>query len=142
MYAVQNKRWTEATLLNPCQRNLAILSHIIDIITNEIMYKDFNWCPLFQRLKVRKPLSYGFLTFVTFAYTHFKVVEATRIELVSENLFIRLSTSVFYLLKFPVQTADKRAENTGSPNTIYRHGHSCKSFTTNRCPNESRGSQS
>ena len=36
--------------------------------------------PLFERLKGRKPLSYGFLPFVTFAYTHFKMVEARKIE--------------------------------------------------------------
>ena len=36
--------------------------------------------PLFERLKGRKPLRYVFLPFVTFAYTHFKMVEARGIE--------------------------------------------------------------
>ena len=57
--------------------------------------------PLFERLKGRKPLSYGFLPFVTFAYTHFKMVEARGIEPLSESPFMQLSTSVFYLLRFP-----------------------------------------
>lgn len=38
--------------------------------------------PLFERLKGRKPLSYGFLPFVTFAYTHFKMVEAMHAPLI------------------------------------------------------------
>ena len=57
------------------------------------------------------------------------MVEATRIELVSENLLIQLSTSVFYLLKFLLQTADKRAESESSPYTIKGHGHAQRSFT-------------
>lgn len=54
MYAVQNKRWAEAALLNPCQRNLAILSHIIDITTNEIMHKDFQLVSAFSKIKSEK----------------------------------------------------------------------------------------
>ena len=48
-------------------------------------------------LKGRKTLRYGFLPFVTFAYTHFKMVEARGIEPLSESPFMQLSTSVFYL---------------------------------------------
>ena len=80
--------------------------------------------------------------FATFPITHFKLVEATRIELVSESPFMQLSTSVYYLLKFPWETAGKRAETQSSPYTIQRHGHAVESFTTNRCPYESRGNQS
>ena len=79
---------------------------------------------------------------IIFKNTHIQVVEATRIELVSENPFMQLSTSVFYLLKFPEPTADKRAENSGSPNTIQRHGHAEEPFTVSRCPCESHGTQS
>ena len=67
------------------------------------------------------------------------LVEAARIELASENSSIQLSTSVFYLLKFPWQTAGKRAGCQSSPYTIQGHGHSPVSFTTNRCPSGSRG---
>ncbi len=69
------------------------------------------------------------------------MVEARGIEPLSENSFMRLSTSVVYRLKFPEQTADKRAERSGSPNTIQRNGHSEESFTANRCPTKSRGTQ-
>lgn len=41
-------------------------------------------------------------------------MEATRVELVSENLSTQLSTSVVYLLIFPLLTADKQADNIGS----------------------------
>lgn len=67
------------------------------------------------------------------------MVEAGGIEPPSESSFMQLSTSVYYLLKFPWQSADKRAESQSSPNAIYGHGHSRKSFTANRCPSESRG---
>ena len=79
---------------------------------------------------------------IIFKNTHIQVVEATRIELVSENPFMQLSTSVFYLLRFPELTADKRAENSGSPNTVQRHGHAEESFTVSQCPCESHGTQS
>lgn len=69
----------------------------------------------------------------------FVLVEAARIELASENLFMQLSTSVFYLLKFPMVAADKRAEIVGSPDTIERNGHSAGSFTANQRPISSRG---
>lgn len=42
------------------------------------------------------------------------MVEATRVELVSENLSVQLSTSVVYLLKFPKPTADKQATGISS----------------------------
>ena len=42
------------------------------------------------------------------------VVEATRVELVSENLSVQLSTSVVYLLKFLKLTADKQAVSISS----------------------------
>ena len=35
------------------------------------------------------------------------MVEATRVELVSENRFLQLSTSVVYLFKFRTKAADK-----------------------------------
>ena len=70
------------------------------------------------------------------------MVEARGIEHLSENLSMQLSTSVYYLLSFPWKTADNRAETQSSPNTIQRYGHTAESFTTNRCPDESRGTQS
>ena len=48
----------------------------------------------------------------------FGLVEARRIELLSEERSMQLSTSVVYQLRFPELTADKRAERRGSPNTI------------------------
>ena len=42
------------------------------------------------------------------------LVEATRVELVSENLSVQLSTSVVYLLKFLKLTADKQAVSISS----------------------------
>ncbi len=42
------------------------------------------------------------------------MVEATRVELVSENLSVQLSTSVVYLLKFLKLTADKQAVSISS----------------------------
>ncbi len=70
------------------------------------------------------------------------MVEARRIELLSENRSMQLSTSVVYQLKFPELTADKRAERTGSPNTIKGNGHSQRTFTANRRPSDSRGTLS
>ena len=43
------------------------------------------------------------------------VVEMARVELASENLFPKLSTSVVYLLEFPWSGADKQASDLGSP---------------------------
>ena len=43
------------------------------------------------------------------------LVEMARFELASENLFPKLSTSVFYLLKFPWENAGKQALTLGSP---------------------------
>ena len=80
-----------------------------------------------------------FMRFLYFKNTHFQLVEAGGIEPPSESSFMQLSTSVYYLLKFPWQSAGKRAESQGSPNAIYGHGHSRKSFTADRCPSESRG---
>ena len=95
--------------------------------------------PLFERLKGRKPLSYGFLPFVTFAYTHFKMVEARGIEPLSERLFMQLSTSIVYLLRFPVRAAGRRAGRSGSPNTFERYGHTAGTFTTKSMPCDGRG---
>ena len=46
------------------------------------------------------------------------MVEARGIEPLSESPFLQLSTSVVYLLKFPIRTADKQAVRAGSPNTF------------------------
>lgn len=62
------------------------------------------------------------------------MVEAKGIEPLSETPFPRLSTSVVYLLKFPVTPADKQAGISGSPNTFLRCGHTVGTFTANRCP--------
>lgn len=43
------------------------------------------------------------------------MVEMARVELASENLFPKLSTSVVYLLKIPPISADKQAHTLGSP---------------------------
>ena len=43
------------------------------------------------------------------------MVEMARVELASENLFPKLSTSVVYLLEFPQTDADKQASALGSP---------------------------
>lgn len=67
------------------------------------------------------------------------MVEATRIELVSENSFIGLSTSVVCQQRFPEKTADKQAEDSGSPNTVQGNGHSRETLTSNRRPSGSRG---
>ena len=77
--------------------------------------------------------------FVTFPITHLRLVEARGIEPLSEKAFMQPSTSLDYLLKFPEQTADKRAESKGSPDTIQRYGHTDGSFTTDRRPTNSRG---
>ena len=61
-------------------------------------------------------------------------MEARRIELLSETLFPQLSTSVVYLLRFPVTAAGKQAAMTGSPNTFLRCGQTAGTFTAHRCP--------
>ena len=61
-------------------------------------------------------------------------MEARGIEPLSENPFLQLSTSVVYLLRFPIRAADKQAVRTGSPNTFLRHGQVRETFTTRRCP--------
>ena len=43
------------------------------------------------------------------------LVEMARVELASENLFPKPSTSVVYLLEFPQADADKQASALGSP---------------------------
>ena len=72
--------------------------------------------------------------FRTFAITHGQLMEAKGIEPLSETPFPRLSTSVVYLLKFPVTPADKQAGISGSPNTFLRCGQAAGTFTTYRCP--------
>ena len=67
------------------------------------------------------------------------MVEATRVELVSENRFMQLSTSVVYLLKFPTKAADKQAAIIGSSNTILRCEQAAESFTTASCRSTGRG---
>ena len=62
------------------------------------------------------------------------MVEARRIELLSENRFMQLSTSVVYLLEFPDLTADKQAVGEGSPDTFLRCGHAAETFTTTMMP--------
>ena len=62
------------------------------------------------------------------------MVEAAGTEPASESPFLQLSTSVVYLLKFPIRTADKQAVRAGSPNTFLRHGQVRETFTTDRCP--------
>ncbi len=61
-------------------------------------------------------------------------MDARRIELLSESPFLQLSTSVVYLLTFPVTSADKQADVKSSPNTFLRHGRVKETFTTRRCP--------
>ena len=70
------------------------------------------------------------------------LVEARGIEPLSERPSMKLSTSVFYLLKFPQRVAGKRAAQRSSPNTTDGHGHFRQSFTADRCPSESRGTPS
>ncbi len=43
------------------------------------------------------------------------LVEMARVELASENLFPKLSTSIVYLLEFPQLNAGKQALSFGSP---------------------------
>ena len=43
------------------------------------------------------------------------MVEARRIELLSENLFIQFSPSAVFYLKFPYLTAKRQAERLSSP---------------------------
>ena len=45
----------------------------------------------------------------------FLLVEARRVELLSENLSTGVSPSAVYLLKFPFKTADKQAILKGIP---------------------------
>ena len=58
------------------------------------------------------------------------VVEATRVELVSENRFLQLSTSVVYLFKFQTKAADKQAATVRSSNAIQR----CEQAEESRSP--------
>ena len=58
------------------------------------------------------------------------MVEATRIELVSENISTQLSTSVVYLHRFPFRAADKQAVQKGSSNPILRCEQAAGTFTT------------
>ena len=58
------------------------------------------------------------------------LVEATRVELVSENLSVQLSTSVVYLLKFLKLTADKQAVSISSSWYI----HTVRNNTEERSP--------
>ena len=67
------------------------------------------------------------------------MVEATRIELVSENRFLQLSTSVVYLLRFPSRSADKQAATIRSSNAIQRCEQAEESFTTALCRSTGRG---
>jgi len=62
------------------------------------------------------------------------LVEARGIEPLSESPFMQLSTSVFYLLRFPRSGADKRAPQRSSPYTSGRHGHAFGTFTTKSMP--------
>ena len=64
------------------------------------------------------------------------MVEATRVELVSENRFLQLSTSVVYLFKFRTKAADKQAATVRSSNAIQRRE---ESFTTALCRSTGRG---
>ena len=67
------------------------------------------------------------------------VVEATRVELVSENRFLQLSTSVVYLFKFRTKAADKQAATVRSSNAIQRCEQAEESFTTALCRSTGRG---
>ena len=75
-----------------------------------------------------------FAAFSYFKNTHFFVVEATRIELVSENKSTQLSTSVVYLHWFPFKTAGKQAAKKGSSNPILRCEQAAGTFTTAMMP--------
>ena len=67
------------------------------------------------------------------------MVEATRVELVSENRFLQLSTSVVYLFKFRTKAADKQAATVRSSNAIQRCEQAEESFTTALCRSTGRG---
>ena len=67
------------------------------------------------------------------------VVEATRVELVSENRFLQLSTSVVYLFKFRTKAADKQAATVRRSNAIQRCEQAEESFTTALCRSTGRG---
>lgn len=75
-----------------------------------------------------------FAAFFYFKNTHFFVVEATRIELVSENKSTQLSTSVVYLHWFPFKAAGKQAAENGSSNPILRCEQAAGTFTTAMMP--------
>lgn len=62
------------------------------------------------------------------------MVEATRIELVSENKSTQLSTSVVYLHWFPFKAAGKQAAENGSSNPILRCEQAAGTFTTAMMP--------
>ena len=62
------------------------------------------------------------------------------VEPMSENLFPKLSTSVVYLLKFPLTNADKQALVVGSPlNRDKVQGSPLFTCTAKRRPYPSRG---
>ena len=62
------------------------------------------------------------------------MVEARRIELLSENNSTSLSTSVVYQFKFPRITAGKQAVIRGSSNPILRCEQAAGTFTTAMMP--------
>lgn len=63
-----------------------------------------------------------------------RVVEARRIELLSENNSTSLSTSVVYQFRFPRITAGKQAVIRGSSNPILRCEQAAGTFTTAMMP--------
>ena len=67
------------------------------------------------------------------------MVEATRVELVSENRCLQLSTSGVYLFKFQTKAADKQAASVRSSNAIQRCEQAEESFTTALCRSTGRG---
>ena len=62
------------------------------------------------------------------------MVEARRIELLSENNSTSLSTSVVYQFRFPRITAGKQAVIRGSSNPILRCEQAARTFTTAMMP--------
>ena len=70
----------------------------------------------------------------------FVLVEARRVELLSENLSTGFSPSAVYLLKFPIKTADKQAILKGIPWYGVRSGNPLTLLTTLiRSRQENRG---
>ncbi len=90
--AVHWERLYAAAELNPCHRKFGYFKPYKSTLNYGQKCTNFDkGRPLFERLKGRKPLNYDFLPFVTFAQTHFRLVEATRIELV---YFVHKSLSI------------------------------------------------